>query len=362
MSDAARIEAGRNARQLVAGLLRIAVPLAIIVWLVWRARPEWGAMLERRLDWPWIAGGFGCSFVALCLSFYRWYLLVRCVGLPFGVWDAFRLGFLGYLLNFVSVGSVGGDLFKAVFIAREHPGRRTLAILTIVADRVVGIYGLLLLTSVVVSLLGDKLVTTELQVVRQVVWGVLIAATAGAVIALWPGFTNSPWWEWVASWPKVGALFGRLIEALRSYRRRLDILAVTAGMSTFGHLLNVTAFFMMARGLTPQAPGLDDHFLIVPLASVAGALPFTPAGLGTFEVAVELLYRIIPEQPTVPGVLVALVYRMITIGMATLGVLVYWISQRKKVLPTAGHSPPDTDRAAKAPGCQLISPDRVSLP
>ncbi len=61
-------------------------------------------------------------FCAVSLTFVRWYLLVRALGLHFRLLDAFRLGFLGYLFNFVSVGSVGGDLFKAIFIAREQPG------------------------------------------------------------------------------------------------------------------------------------------------------------------------------------------------------------------------------------------------
>ena len=68
------------------------------------------------------------------------------MALPFRIRDAFRLSFLSYLLNFVSVGSVGGDLFKAFFIAREQPGRRTEAVATVVVDRIVGLYGLLLVT------------------------------------------------------------------------------------------------------------------------------------------------------------------------------------------------------------------------
>ena len=62
--------------------------------------------------------------------------------------DAFRLGFLGYLFNFVSLGSVGGDLFKAVFIAREQHGKRAEAVATVVIDRVIGLYVLFFVASV----------------------------------------------------------------------------------------------------------------------------------------------------------------------------------------------------------------------
>ena len=78
------------------------------------------------------------------MTFVRWYLLVRALQLQFRLVDAFRLGFLGYLFNFVVVGSVGGDLFKAIFIAREQPGRRAEAVATVLVDRIVGVYALVL--------------------------------------------------------------------------------------------------------------------------------------------------------------------------------------------------------------------------
>ena len=71
----------------------------------------------------------------------RWRMLVRAAGMSFSYKDAFRLGFLGFLLNFVSVGAVGGDLFKAVFIAREQPGRRIAAIVSVALDRLLGQLG-----------------------------------------------------------------------------------------------------------------------------------------------------------------------------------------------------------------------------
>ena len=64
---------------------------------------------------------------------------------------------------------------------------------------------------------------------------------------------------------------------------------------------------------------------------VAGALPFTPAGLGTFELAMDSLYKLVPvDGPgNVSGVLVALSYRLITIGIATIGVVYYWTCRRE---------------------------------
>jgi hypothetical protein len=71
--------------------------------------------------------------------------------------------------------------------------------------------------------------------------------------------------------------------------------------------------------------------ILVPLGMVAGALPLAPAGFGTFELAIGGLYKIIPAAPDVDvaGILVALVYRLMTIMVAMIGVVIYWTSRRE---------------------------------
>jgi hypothetical protein len=64
---------------------------------------------------------------------------------------------------------------------------------------------------------------------------------------------------------------------------------------------------------------------------VAGALPFTPAGLGAFEYATDQLYQWVPAAGTsqVSGIIVALTYRLTTIMVAMIGVAYYWTSRRE---------------------------------
>src|SRR5207249_223093 len=60
---------------------------------------------------------------ALLLSFGRWYLLVRALDLPFSLANALRLGAIGFLFNSFLPGSVGGDVIKAAFLARDNANR-----------------------------------------------------------------------------------------------------------------------------------------------------------------------------------------------------------------------------------------------
>src|SRR5688500_10349954 len=106
--------------------LRILVPLAVILWLLTTIDQSQIAELQTHSkDWHLLLSGLGLATAAICLSFVRWYFLVRLAGLDLTFRTAFRLSCMGYLANFVSMGNVGGDLFKAVFVSCEQPQRRT---------------------------------------------------------------------------------------------------------------------------------------------------------------------------------------------------------------------------------------------
>jgi uncharacterized membrane protein YbhN (UPF0104 family) len=90
-----------------------------------------------------------------------------------------------------------------------------------------------------------------------------------------------------------------------------------------------TSMYLSAAAIFPQHPTVTDHFIIVPLSLTAGALPLAPAGLGTFEAAMKILYHVIPAHGGGDGFLVALVFRLITIVIAAVGVVYYWMARRE---------------------------------
>src|SRR5260370_26413983 len=82
-----------------------------------------GAALKKPIHWlPFLCAGL-CCLTSMLLTFLRWFILVRAQDLPFTVPNAIRLGLIGYYLNTFLPGSVGGDIIKATFIAREQRRR-----------------------------------------------------------------------------------------------------------------------------------------------------------------------------------------------------------------------------------------------
>lgn len=123
--------------------IRGTVTLSIIAYLAYKI--DWGLLVSQmaRADYTWLA--FACLLfgVTYLLAAVRWWLLLRVqdIRLPLRVVTALTL--VGQFFNTFMLGSVGGDIVKAVYLQKYAPGRRTHATLSIIMDRVLGLFVLL---------------------------------------------------------------------------------------------------------------------------------------------------------------------------------------------------------------------------
>ncbi len=328
--------------------MRILVPVFILGWLSYRLltddRASLAVLFESHKDYGRLAAAQLIYLAAVLLTFVRWYLLVTPLGLPFHLMDAIRLGFVGYLFQFASLGAVGGDLFKAAFLAHEQPRRRPEAIATILIDRMMGLLSLLLLACLVFPSMIGRGVAPQFQTAAKICFAV---AAIGAAIFLFLLFAQSSL-SLVAqlAWrtPKFRATLLRVQASFSLYRAHR--LAVTAalvlGMVT--HAMQAAALYLASTALFSGARNLAEHLGIWVIAASAGALPIAPAGLGTFDLTFKFLYEQLASTLTVAneGFLVAMMYRVMCLVVAGIGVGFYWMgSSRTRLLPARSAATPD---------------------
>src|SRR5262249_15364961 len=117
----------RSPRRTLLTIAKFALAIGILSYLVIQVQRNEGftRLWEQEKNWPLLAAAVGCTFAAILLNFVRWHFLIRAVGIDIRLPLTMRYGALGYALNFVAPGSIGGDLFKAIFLAHGQPGRRT---------------------------------------------------------------------------------------------------------------------------------------------------------------------------------------------------------------------------------------------
>ncbi len=315
--------------------VKLCVSAALLAYLVSQARQN-DAFAELRggsKNWTCLGTAGVCVLTGVLLTMVRWYYLVRALGMPFTMLDALRLGFLGYLLNFVALGSVGGDLFKAVFLAREQHGHRPEAVASVVVDRLVGLYALFFMASIGVLWTG-ALRPESPRPIAIMAWAALSGTALCTAAMVATAMMGQRLRRMIAREPAPRAAHEislRVVDATIVYRKKYGVVILAFVLSLGVHAFMSTGFYFIAQGLPGPSVSLGTHFMIVPLSMLAGVLPLPLAGLGALETALEFFYQWSLAGRTAVqgrGLVLALTYRLITVAVAAVGAAIYALSRR----------------------------------
>lgn len=318
-------------------IVKFTVPVAIIAWLLWSIEPEqWEELRGQQKHVGLLVAALSLALLALATSFVRWGLLVRCQGIPLSLVETLRLGAIGFLLSFVSVGSVGGDLFKAIFLARRSPGKRVEAVASVIVDRGSGLFGLLLIASLALLFAPPVAAAEDRETLRQMGRGATLLMGLGAVLTavlVLGGRSIDRLVQGASRLRLVGPYLARGALPLRAFHTHPWGFANSVVLSVVVQSLFAASVYLIAAGLyggKQAIPTLTEHFIIVPFGMLASSLPIAPAGLGLFEAAVEWGYRVVPAIVTkASGTMVALVFEFVKVVLAVAGVIFYWTAGRE---------------------------------
>ena len=278
--------------------------------------------------WPQFLLAICLYLLAVVGTFLRWRLLVLAIHLPFSVFDALRLGFIGYVLQFVSLGSLGGDVFKAVLIARQQPQRKPEAAATVLVDRLVGFFGLTLLVLLGVGM-WDSALLGPYAIAKPACITLGLVGTAVASLIMFTRISLVSLMRLRALRPLRGTIY-RIQAALDLYRRHALAVLAAIAIAVGTQFLQATSINLAARAFFPEGPGLSSQIFIWGVAGIVGAIPIVPGGLGTFDIAYKTLYEGMSTHPTVPdeGFVVAILFRTMCLVVAAVGIVMFWTLNR----------------------------------
>ena len=306
----------------------------ILGCLVWMNREGLAELRHRQLNWWFLSGAIVCVVAATLLAIARWHLLVRALGIPFRFRDAIRLGLIGQLLSYVGPGVIGGDVFKALFLARGQASRRTMAVATVLLDRIVGLLSLFILGALMTLAMRGLPVSPETRIVTGLLWVGTVCGVLGFTIVLIPGSTR--WWlvRQLPRLPLLGRTFHELIQGVLLYQKRplVIVSSILIGMASRGAA--IVGFYCSGRAIEPWVLDLAKHFYFMPMAELFATLLPTPGGIGGLEGAVQYSYQALAEGAVTPlaaqhaGFIAALIFRLILVGIAGTGMLYFLSSQR----------------------------------
>jgi hypothetical protein len=295
---------------------------------------NWSNLVEafqNPIHWTYLGFAAVIGLASITLTFVRWYVLVRALDLRFAVADALRLGFMGYFFNSFLPGSIGGDIIKAAFIAREQPHRRTAAVATVVIDRAVGLWGLFWLVTLVGGVFWlkgdmDSFADRPLRMILAVAATIIaISLLVWILLGFLPESRAARFSGRLARLPKVGGAAREFWRAIWMYREQGTAIWFGLAIALVGHVGFVSNFYFASLAIQGEArliPSIVAHFLLVPIGMTVQAIGLTPGGLGVGELAYSKLYELV-HFPGARGFLAAVMQRVVTWTLSFAGYFVY---------------------------------------
>ena len=250
----------------------------------WRVGPAQLWQTIRNVSLGAFVVSLACMGGTILLGVWRWRLVlgVQGLNLPFG--RALEISLVAHFFNSFLLGSTGGDLMKAYYAARETHHKKTEAVVTVFADRLIGLWSMLLFAGLFMIVNAGLLLHYEaVRAVSGLILLMLFACSGMAVLAFWGGLSRrfGSARSWLRKLPK-GEWLERSLESCRQFGQAPGFIRRAMGYSMALNALCVLQFWALAIGLGLEVP-IKALFFVVPVVICISALPITPSGLGVRE-------------------------------------------------------------------------------
>ena len=288
--------------------LKVAVTSGLI-WLVVRDQ-DLSAVGDRLSEISLVS--ILCAIVLLTgqnvLAARRWVIVMGLFGRTLPYRSALRFYFEGLFFNQALPSTVGGDgvrMYRAIKAGLSVAA----GVNGVLLDRIAGLFALLGIVALTQPWLYDRVEDTF----ARLAFAVVIAAGVGAVLVLvLCGRMPGGWMRWSA----VRGLVG-LSNGLAALFRNTAAAVEVFGLSFLGHLMMVSAIFILTLDLQLNVSFLDC-LILVPGVMLLAAAPISIAGWGVRE-SVMISAMALVGAPEAGSLGLSLVYGVIMILIGLVG-------------------------------------------
>ncbi len=274
--------------------LQIGITLGVL-WLVFHDKTKRDEMLSAlsKARGIWLLAGIAVYGVVEFLATIRWQLLLRVQGIHIGWGRVLRLLMIGVFFNFFIPGGTGGDVVKTFYLIKESPGKIPQALLSVLVDRIIGLFSLIVLAGIFIGLRWGWL-TTNPQTANYVWTGLAILGISFAAIATSFFLTG---FGLIHKLPKKMPGRDKLAEfalAYNLYAKAWRPVLIAFAMSILAHFGYFGIFYCAGRAIEGTGqnietiPTLTDLCAILPIVNTIVAMPISLGGLGVREKLFEV--------------------------------------------------------------------------
>jgi glycosyltransferase 2 family protein len=281
----------KHLKQALILTLKTALAVALIVWLIRNGSLDLN-LISQLITPARVAVLVLLVGLQIFINNYRWQLLLQAQGLSLRTSATFPLSLIGMFFNYAMPGGVGGDVVKGFYLIQDHPNYRSAAIISIFMDRMTGFF--IMIMTAAFALIWKWETVLQSDALTSLATGVLFVATGFAsffAFALSRRIQNFKLVRIVFEKVPLGRKIERVYVRLHSFRNHMPSVWKAFGLSFIAQFGTIIAVSYIGKWVGITQLSLGDYMFLVPLGTVATALPISPAGIGVGQTAFYFLFN-----------------------------------------------------------------------
>jgi uncharacterized protein (TIRG00374 family) len=316
-------------KNFIVGLVKALLALALLFWLYQKGVLDF-KILSKLFNPILISAALLNLIISFYFASWRWQILLAVQKIRLTRWECYKLNLIGLFFNYVMPGGVGGDVVKAFYIVKDHPRNRMGAGMSVLLDRVMGLYAMLLLA--IVSLFfhyAEVVANSQLKMIFQSLVVLFVGFNFGLGLALSDRFRQAGWMRYIEN-SNVGQKLISAYEAIHSYSKNQKILVRSVVLSLITQIFTILLMAWLGFQLGFTETSLGMYFSVVPLGFMVTAIPISPAGVGVGQMAFFFLFNLFMGHESQVGPTVITAFQVLNFILGLLGI--WFFIQRKSSL------------------------------
>ncbi|MEO8352344.1 MAG: lysylphosphatidylglycerol synthase transmembrane domain-containing protein [Chthoniobacteraceae bacterium] len=297
------------------------------LWFVFRDGAKRAEMADAIVDARalWLILGFLFYGMVELSAVVRWQVLLQVQNVHLSWARVLALVMIGVFFNFFIPGGTGGDAVKIFYLLKETPGHRTGALLSVLVDRMIGLFALIVAAGVIIALKWSWLTGNP----HTAHWIWITLAVLGASLGFLIMSFVVTGFRLVHKLParlpgrdKLAELALAYHQYARCWRASLTAFAI----SIFAHFGYWFTYYCAARSLatpTTVLPRFAEFMSIMPVVSTITSLPISIGGIGWREVIFQTFLSNLSHASEGVAVAISTTGYVLTLAWGLIGGLMY---------------------------------------
>lgn len=273
-------------------------------------------------------------FIVQALSAYRWYLLLRPVGVEAPYTRILSYYLLGMYFNWFLPTAIGGDAVK-VYYLRKEAATLSRATASVFLDRDIGMAALLSIATIVAAVAGTTFEGVPLAPIFLLIS--IMFALANLALFYRPSYNLLHRLLSLFRMKRVDERVEHMYESFNSYRREWGLLGMGLVLSLIIQVGGVFANILLAYAIGLETRnGWIDFLVFIPAISLISMNPLSVAGTGWREIAYKVFFESVGATES-QAVAFALMWLGVLVATSLPGGIIYVLrsSGGKERLPSA---------------------------